>query len=71
MTYCIEYYDGITVQYVVYIVIYTIKVDLPPLVVLKNMQMFVSQITWWVPHAICMGEAESLFPRQRYVKSIS
>ena len=27
-----------------------VKVDLPPLAILKNMQMFVSQITWWVPH---------------------
>ena len=26
------------------------KVDLPPLAILKNMQMFVSQITWWMPH---------------------
>ena len=26
------------------------KVDLPPLAILKNVQMFVSQITWWVPH---------------------
>ena len=24
--------------------------DLPPLAILKNMQMFVSQITWWMPH---------------------
>ena len=27
-----------------------IKVDLPPLAILKNMHSFVSQITWWVPH---------------------
>ena len=29
---------------------YCIKVDLPPLAILKNVHSFVSQITWWVPH---------------------
>ena len=36
-----------------------IKVDLPPLAILKNVHSFVSQITWWMPHVFCMAEPEA------------
>ena len=38
------------------------KVDLPPLAILKNVQMFVSQITWWVSHMFCMEEGQGGLP---------